>query len=144
MALPTAWSRHTDAESGLTYFFNNVTRQTQWEHPLLTSGSDDTFIDDSSMDRISPPHGAGVETLPTQAYPEFIDDSLAKDSDQHGGSAQPSSGGVMPLKRSRYNKISNQFKQAAAGNEDLATIMSTTDQRQKAREERALAAAPKK
>ena len=145
VALPTGWSRHNDAESGLNYFFNSVSRLTQWEHPLFTSGSDDTFVDDSSVDRISPQRGAGVDTLPLQAGPVVIDDSLMMGSDQQGGSAQSSSGGVLPLKRSRHNKISDQFKHAVTGSEDLlGKEAATSKERRKAREERALAAVPKK
>ena len=202
VALPTGWSRHTDAESGLSYFFNSVSQLTQWEHPLLTSGCDDTFVDDSSVDRILPQHGAGVGTLPLQADPVVIeelrrqpnehldnlkmgnknvnssdpgsrtldpeialrsldvgalanppkhvdvdpqDDSLMMGSDQQGGSAPSSSGGVLPAKRSLHNKISDQFKHAVTGSDDLlGKEAASSKQRRKARQGSALVAGFKK
>ncbi|KAH7820862.1 putative WW domain [Monocercomonoides exilis] len=36
-ALPSGWSAHTDNTSGQTYYFNELTKKSQWERPMLSA-----------------------------------------------------------------------------------------------------------
>ena len=40
-ALPAGWQAFTDPQTGCTYYQNNVTKTTQWEHPSRRGGGDE-------------------------------------------------------------------------------------------------------
>ncbi|KAL1523057.1 hypothetical protein AB1Y20_018017 [Prymnesium parvum] len=68
--LPAGWHACVHASSGLPYYFNTSTQQSQWEHPALPATAANGARASQAPAQVQPPsHGAHTPQMPPQVQP---------------------------------------------------------------------------